>query len=104
MAAGAAFGFDLGAGGDELLAGEADGEPFAAEEAGGGAGTGERVGCEHDRGGVPGRVIRRVVLAGLVEATAVEVHPAPIGAVIVAEELHPGEQVVGALVLADRVE
>ena len=52
----------------------------------------ERVGGEHDRGAVPRRLLGGEVLAGLVEALAVEVHAGPVRAVVVAEELHPGEQ------------
>ena len=57
------LGFDLGAGGDQLLGREPAGEPFAAEQAGGRAGAAERVRGEHDGGGVPRRLLGRVELA-----------------------------------------
>ena len=61
--AGGAVAFDLDAGGEELVGGEALGEALAAEQAGRRAGAGERVGGEHDRGGVPGGLFLRVQLA-----------------------------------------
>ena len=60
---GRAFAFDLDAGGEELVGGEALGQALAAEQARGRAGAGERVGGEHDRGRVPGGLLDGVELA-----------------------------------------
>ena len=103
-AAGAAGGFDLGARGDQLFGREAGGKPDAAEESRGRTVTAECVRGKNDRGAVPRGLFSRVELARLVEAIALEVHAGPVRAVFVAQELHAGEQVVGALVQPDRVE
>src|SRR4029079_14679768 len=85
---------DLDAGLEELLGAEADGEVLAAEQSGRRALAAERVGGEEHRRGVPRRVVGGEVLAGTVEDLAVEVHAAPVGAVVVAQELDPAEQLV----------
>ena len=46
----------------------------------------------HDCRAVPRRLLGREVVAGLVEALAVEVHAGPVAAVVVAQEVHPREQ------------
>ena len=53
------LGFDLDAGREQLLGGEARGQALAAEQARGRARAAERVRREHDRGGVPRRAARR---------------------------------------------
>ena len=91
--------------GEELQQdGTLGGQVLAAEEAGGGAVAVERVRGQHDRRAVPRRLVGGEVLARRVEPLALEVHAAPVRAVVVPEELRPREQVARPLVLADRVE